>query len=390
MVTGDGAFELDEVGELAHRFRVFADTVVRRLPLYHRLCAAASEDRDVAGLLLDARPDQRIPNLVLAAVHHLLLGGAEDPLADWYGSVTPHPRPVGTGEADPWPHFRRLALEAPEVRGSIATRATQTNEVGRCAPMLLALDRVARHAPSVIAGRPRSLGIVEVGASAGLNLLFDRYGYRYTADPNQARNRAGAVGELHTGSPLVLECELRGTVAPHLPDGFPHVSSRIGLDLEPVDLHHRDQARWLVACQWPDQPERLHRTRTAIALAHGDLPTVARGDAVDDVAPLVRDVAPVALPVVTATWALSYLPEARQRAFVAELDRLGTERDLSLVFAEQPVEVPGLPVPPRPDGQPDGRPTALVAVHWRDGVRAAERLADQHPHGTWLEWVAAP
>ena len=41
-----------------------------------------------------------------------------------------------------------------------------------------------------------------------------------------------------------------------------------------------------------------------------------------------------------------------------------------------------------PDGRPDGAATALVRVDWRDGARTQHRLADQHPHGTWLEWLA--
>ena len=85
---------------------------------------------------------------------------------------------------------------------------------------------------------------------------------------------------------------------------------------------------------------------------------------------------------------LNYLGAERQRAFLAALDRLATERDLSLVYAEQPELVPGLAVPPRPDGRPDGAATALVRVDWRNGARTARRLADQHPHGTWLEWLA--
>ncbi len=92
-------------------------------------------------------------------------------------------------------------------------------------------------------------------------------------------------------------------------------------------------------------------------------------------------------PVVVATWALAYLDADRQRAFLAELDGLGAERDLSLVLAEQPERVPGVPMPPRPDGRPDGAPTALVRVDWRDGARTAVRLADLHPHGPWLEWL---
>ena len=59
------------------------------------------------------------------------------------------------------------------------TRSTQTNEVGRCAALLPALTQLAVDAPGAPHGGGRPLGLVEVGASAGLNLLVDRYGYEY-------------------------------------------------------------------------------------------------------------------------------------------------------------------------------------------------------------------
>ena len=91
--------------------------------------------------------------------------------------------------------------------------------------------------------------------------------------------------------------------------------------------------------------------------------------------------------MVVSTWVLAYLPGARQRAFLHLLDEVSTQRDLALVFAEQPDTIPGLPVPPRPDGVPDGRATALVCIQWHDGRRHETRLADLHPHGRWLECV---
>jgi hypothetical protein len=144
-----------------------------------------------------------------------------------------------------------------------------------------------------------------------------------------------------------------------------------------------------VACLWPEQPKRVAQLRTALAVARRDPPEVVAGDAVDDVAPLVRAVPSGAMAVVVTTWAAAYLPDERQRALVAAMDGLGAERDLSYVFAERPVEVPGLPIPPRPDGSehPAG-PTALVRLDWRGGRRHATRLADLHPHGKWLAWVA--
>jgi len=358
-------------------FQGFADEAVRKLPLYRRLCEGAAGDREVADRLLVARTGQQIPNLLLAAVHDVLLTGEPSPLADWYGSIAPHPRPVGLGEDDPWTLFRDLALHHPGVDERLRTRATQTNEVGRCAALLPALAGVAASAPGARPHEARPLGLVEVGASAGLNLLVDRYGYRYGPDGP----------EINPSSPLTLHSTFRGNRRPSLPIEVPHVESRVGLDLHPVDVSDPAQARWLVACQWPDQPDRIHRARTAIALAHTEKPELVTGDAVADVGDLVVRVAQFALPVVVSTWVLSYLDDVGRQALMVELDHLAAIRDLTLLFAEQPILVTGLPIPPRPDGRPDGPETALVRVDWRSGARTERRLADMHPHGTWIEWL---
>jgi hypothetical protein len=295
---------------------------------------------------------------------------------------------VGPGDDDPWPHFRRLALEHPGVAERLTDRTVQTNEIGRLSAVMPALHLAGAQAPSAPPGGPRPLGIVDVGSSAGLNLRIDRYGYRYRRSAGDADGEAGEeLSCIGPNAGLVLECALRGPVVPTIPAAPPPVAQVVGVDPSPLDLHDLEDARWLVACAWPEDRERLDRLRGAIALAQHDSPVVTRGDAVDDVARFVRAVPPSALPVVTSTWVLAYLPVARQRAFLAELDAVADERDLALVYAEQPERVPGLSVPARPDGVPDGRATALVLVEWHGGERRVRRLADMHPHGRWLEWV---
>jgi hypothetical protein len=381
-----------EIDRIMERFAGFAEMSPSRAPLYHRLATGVAADREVAARLLLAHPDQRQPVLLFAAVHDVLLAGDTDPLRHWYSSVVPEPTLVGGGTDDPWPHFRRMVLEHDGVAERIRTRNTQTNEVGRCATTMLALAEISADAPGARPGGGRPLGLVEIGASAGLNLRLDAYGYRWIR-----ADRAGdrdVLGELHTDSPLVLDARLRGDVMPPMPTSMVHIASRVGVDLAPVDLHDRAATRWLVACQWPDQPDRVHRARAAIALGHADPARVVRGDAVDELVHLVASVPPHALPVVMSTWVLSYFTVARRQALIATLDRIGEERDITLVFAEQPDMVPGLPVPPRPDEIEDPHPTALVRIDWRRGAggtaRSERRLADQHPHGTWVEWLAGP
>ncbi|MDQ6697385.1 MAG: DUF2332 domain-containing protein [Actinomycetota bacterium] len=363
--TGDEA-----VAELAANFREFGEITSRKMPLYRRLCLGAAADLDVVRRVFLAKPAQRRVNLLLAAVHDLVLSGEDTPLAAWYASMTEAPRAVGPGDDDPFPHFRTLVLEHPHVAERLATRSTQTNEVGRCAALLPAVAGIAAEA-----GRP--VGLVDVGTSAGLNLLLDRYEYHY--EPGG-----------HVGGPssVRLAAKVIGDRPFPVPTSMPPIASRVGLDLHPVDITDPAAVRWLVACQWPDQLERLERARGALEAARADPPRILQGDAVDDLQAAIATVPAAALPVVTSSWVMAYLPDDRQRAFIAQLDRVAARRDVSLVFAEAPIEVPGLPVPPGNRRSGGEHTTVLVRVDWRTGQRSVTHLANLYPHGTWIQWLA--
>jgi hypothetical protein len=385
-----------EVAAIARRFGDMAEQVFTRMALYKRLCEGVAADPEVAARLLLAPEDQRVPNLLLAAVHDVLLSGLDDPLADWFPSIPAtrgapghRVRPVGQGADDPWPRFRALALEHPGVAELLATRTTQTNEIGRTVALVPALYLASVAAGSEAFGGVRPLGMVDVGASAGLNLRLDAYGYRYRLAPSRADvgESSEVVECVGPRARLRLECQLRGPGVPALPTAPQPLESAVGLDRQPIDVLEPADARWLVACQWPEETERLDRLREAMRLAEPDVPVVERGDLVDDIAPLIARVPPRALPVVTATWTLAYLSVDRQQQFMDRLERCAVDRDLALVYAEQPERVPGLPLPPRPDGEDDGRATALVLLHWHHGERRDLRLADLHPHGRWMEWL---
>jgi hypothetical protein len=83
------------------------------------------------------------------------------------------------------------------------------------------------------------------------------------------------------------------------------------------------------------------------------------------------------------TWVLNYLTGDHRRAYLAELDRLGTEFDLSWVYAEAPALVPELPIEA---DRRDPHLTVLSLARWRNGVRSVDHLATVHPHGFWIHW----
>ncbi len=366
---------------VAGHFREMAAEVVRDLPLYRRVCEACTDDAAVLDLVATARPQQARPVLLLAAVHDAVLAGGDHPLADWYPSVREAPRPVGApGSADdPWPAFRDLALSSARVAEDVATRSTQTNEVNRCGALLPAFATIA-DAVGRRAGDGRPLALVELGTSAGLNLLLDRYSYDYGGD--------GRLDPTDGPSPVVVRTERHGPTPIPVPAVFPAVGSRLGLDVRPIDVTDPSAARWLVACLWPEQAERLDRVRAAIGLAQGSPPPVVRADIAADLVPALADVPGDHELVCFATWVLTYLDLDEQRALTASLDEIGAGRDLHLVYGERLEEVPGLPQAARPDRPDDDRFTALVWLQWRDGRRTARRLGDMHPHALSLDWSA--
>lgn len=368
----------DEAAAVRESLTRFAATAVSRLPLYRHLAERAGADGEVAGLLLLADPEDRNPTLLFAAVHDRLLAesSADDPLGTWYPSVSPDPRPPEAGGAgDPWPHFRRLALDDPAVAATMTTRGTQTNEVGRCSTTLPALALLQREVAA-------SIGLVEVGASAGLNLRLDRYGYRWTSERDGA-----TVAAIEGLDSVALTSRARGERPPPAPIEVPDIGYRVGVDREPADVSDPSIVRWLVACQWPEQLDRLQRCRAALSAARHVPVEVRRGDLVAEVEALVAAVPVGCHPVVLSTWVLAYLGPDGQRAFLAALDRAGATRDVTLVVQEEPSFVPGLDLPARPDGRANAGSTALCRVDWRDGERRkSTRLADQHPHGSWAEW----
>ncbi len=352
----DTVARMADVEELAHRFRASGDDQRTRSPLYAGLNRCIADAPDVVELLTAAPEQQQLPVLLLAAVHDIVLAEPHLELGRWYPSISDEPL-----RTDPFPAFRRLCLErAEQIRLTVSTRVTQTNEVGRCALFVPALG--------LIEVEMGALSLVDVGTSAGLNLLIDRFRYRYVPG-----------GDVGPPSAVEIECGTRGRVP--IPDRTPAIAARIGIDRHPIDLHDASEARWLAACVWPDQRDRLARLRGAIEISQEHPPTLVRGDAVAEVGRIALRAAHHGHPVVINSWVLNYLDEPSRVAYVGELDRIGSQVDLSWVFAESPALCPGLPFPAH---LADVQTTAVMLVRWRDGTRTVDHLGVAHPHGYWF------
>lgn len=170
--------------------------------------------------------------------------------------------------------------------------------------------------------------MLEVGTSAGLNLHFDRYGYRLG---EQSADSGG-------GAPLTLSTTVRGGgPADQLLGETPVVAHRIGADLELVDLAADPAAGpWLEAFIWPEQVRELATLRAAIELARREPHRLVRADAVRDTARLIAEM-PGEQPVVVFTASLlSYLDAPARERFTAQLSAAARTRKVAWLFTEAP------------------------------------------------------
>ena len=347
---------------LADIWIYIADTSCRGYsPLYDRICRAVAKSDAVLDMVAEAPPEGHNPVLLLAAVHNLLLGGLDHPLAAVY---------AGESGADAGPLFVDLCLQE---RGALlhllATRHVNTNEVGRSATLAPALTTVAARL-----GEP--LAHLDVGCSAGLNLLCDRYRLDY-----------GLEGTTGPGDAAVrIACRVAGGKPPIAPL-LPPIVARVGLDRAPVDVNDDDQARWQLACVWPDTG-RLPRTRLALEEARRTPLTLMQGDAVDVVGHAIARLPAGAVAVVTTTHVVAYLSPAQRVGFREALAAASRRRPVAWISAEVQGVVDVLQDAGPPSDDQGVEASVLGLAVFRDGAVDGTVLGYVHPHGTWIDWRA--
>jgi hypothetical protein len=321
--------------------------------LYSRLAQGIGEDDELKMLAARARPGQPHANMILGAVHFLLLRGTEHPLQRFYASVG---GATAVQDEDPFPDFRDFVLRhRAKLEPLIATRVTNTNEIGRSALLHPGFRTIAAQVKAPLA-------LIEIGPSAGLNMIWDSYGVNYRKDGE-------IVATVNPKAALVIEAELKGERLPPT-SAAPEVGGRLGLELNPVNLDNADDRDWLRALVWPDQGARRKRLDSAIALFMAHQPPIRAGDALA----LLPD-------------ALAAVPRGHVTCVYHTIAVYQFSRDMKQAL-EDILTVAGLWRPVwRLSFEYDGELYILSAMRYEDGVRHVQKLASCHPHGTWLEWL---
>jgi len=331
--------------DVAAQYRDFAAYAAGDSPTFESWARELADDPEVLAWVGGLPPIKQQPNLVFAA-------------ARFHGVPAPGPY-AGLRDA--------LLGDDGTLRGTILSRATQTNEVGRLATLLPAFARIH-------ADEQRPLALLEVGASAGLCLYPDRWSYTWRTDDGDVR-----LGDVTGGDVPELVCRVKGAPGDTpLPASLPAVAWRGGIDLNPLRVDDPDDMAWLTALIWPEHDDRRARIRRAIDIAAAEPPRVRAGDLLEELPAMVEEAAAYGAVVVFHSAVIAYLEPADRDRFDTMVRRLVAEGRCRWVSNEGKGVLPsvtatGPAIPPE-------KPTFVLGLDGR-------AVAHTHGHGRSLRFV---
>ncbi|MBI1200011.1 MAG: DUF2332 family protein [Phenylobacterium sp.] len=293
--------------------------------------------------------DDAVPIRLANAFTHLAMSGEAPALAAAYPTEA---NPAGDPDAA-WGAARSAMTAHRDHLLAFMGHEPQTNEVRRSACLLGGFLTVAAET-----GLP--LRCFEIGASAGLNVLWDRFHYRL-----------GAAEWGDPASPVEIPTDWEGPLPPL--EAKVEVAERAACDRRPTELTDPAQRRRLLACIWPGQFDRLARSRAAIDLALAGGTVVDEADALDWTRAKVRPEAGAATVLYHSIF-WQYLPHETREALEAAILEIGDGATPEAPFAWLRMEPP----------MNNLATVELRLTLWPGGGERV--LAEVHPHGAWVRW----
>ncbi|MEB2299543.1 DUF2332 domain-containing protein [Lysinibacillus xylanilyticus] len=296
------------LAKLSRQFRTFAKNECENSsPLYEHLANKIADDEELLKVATFIPQGQPVPNLLLAGVQYLL-SSSKDDLVHFYPSLTSSPKAIN----EVFPVFKTFVLShSEELKTLFQEKLVQTNEIRRCSYLYPMMTEIyERH--------QKPLAFIEIGASAGLQLGMDQYNYCY----NQ---------QLHinnSNNAFVLSSENQGQPLPTSITNAPVVCKRVGIDLNPIDIHNEKELRWLQALIWPEHQERRLLLNQALPiLKELDLQLI-KGDAIKLIKDISSGINEDAMLVVYHTHVANQIPMELRLELMEQLKEISLERPL--------------------------------------------------------------
>ncbi|PFH91043.1 DUF2332 domain-containing protein [Bacillus sp. AFS088145] len=337
--------------QLKQRFKQFAKNECGNSSrLYEYLSLKIAEDEEIHDLCTFALDGQPIPNLLLGSIHYLLLNGNHHPLKEFYPSLVETPKKV----EDSYPYFQDFCKKfRNEIIQLIHTKIVQTNEVRRCAYLYPCISYIYQKV-----NKPISL--IEIGTSAGLQLLWDQYKYSYSTSET-------IYGNIKSDVLINSEVKDKGLINLPLLDKVPPVVDRYGIDLHVNDLSNKEDYLWLKALIWPEHFERRELFEKAVISMKENEINLIEADGIKILPEVVKKLSNDSILCIFHTHVANQIPVEGKQSLLKTIEGIGENRDVFHLYNNIWDRM-------------------LHLDYYIDRIKYEEVIGETEGHGKWFEW----
>lgn len=334
---------------LSEKFRNFAILECKgSSQLYEFLSLKIAEDKEILNLASYAKEGQPVPNLLFGAVHYLLLKGKSHSLKEFYPSIVEDSR---NDINESYVYFKDFCIQnKDEIISILKSKLVQTNEVRRCSYLFPSFSYIYE-----IVKKP--LALIEIGTSAGLQLLWDKYSYSY--EQNEI------YGDRN--SEVQIISEIKGENFPLLQVCIPPVASRVGIDLNTIDLTNEEEYLWLNALIWTNHNQRRELFEKASGYVKDNPLTLIEGDGVKLLPELSKSISRDYSLCVFHTHVANQMPMEVKKRLLKQVKLIGESREIFHVYNNI-------------------QDRDLHLDYYIDGKGYFNTVGETDGHGRWFTW----
>jgi hypothetical protein len=316
--------------------------------LYEHLALKIAEDEELLQIAANARPGQPVPNLFFGAVQYLLLKGKEHELREYYHSIVEHPKDFQQS----FHPFRDFCLQnKEEIISILKSKLVQTNEVRRCAYLYPCFCYI-------YAQVKKPLFLIELGTSAGLQLLWDQYCYSYGTNEWYGNPESN----------VHIQSEIKGENTPFLLQESPPVAARIGIDLHVNDLTNSEDYIWLKSLIWPEHRERLELFEKAASYLKKHRVNLIEGDGVALLPEIAKNIPEDTAIGIFHTHVANQIPKEAKWRLLEQVKEFGQTRDVFHLYNNM-------------------WDTKLHLDYFLNGKEYNKIVAETDGHARWFRWM---
>ena len=323
--------------------------------IYAYLATNVSKEQKLLEMVTKNNKNNQLPPLILfGPVHYLLLKGYDHPLKNYYPTITGTPVTDYNGFYELFQDF--CQKNSQEIIQLMQTKIIQTNEVRRSTVLLTGFNWIINRE------KKSNLSLIEIGCSAGLNLYWDKYCYKY-------EEKSIGINPCN----FILDIQVKGDFRPDLDLKSVQIIDRFGIDLNPLDLKNEEDGLWLQALIWPEQLKRLHNLQKAIKISGNELKTLFKGNAALELPKIINKTNKESILVIYQSFAFYLFSDKDKQTIQDYLIEYSKNRQIYLLSMEwQGVE---------------GKRTFLKVDHFKQGNMESFILAECHHHAKWIKWL---